>query len=202
MTDKANKIIIFCLFVGMILCFGLIAHQYIRLESLQERLDIQAETIEKAKVARIKSLTTGIYRLEILTDRFGDSETVYTIYNFVIDDNVGAIRRKLQFGYGNGDDASFILYLDTDSDGSTDTKIMTKYARTIPIVGFVSLLLFDPEYSQLAYDTFRSNLDQAEQLSLDNLSQYVDDKIVILWDWINNASDDIAELLEDSLEFE
>ena len=171
MTDKANKIIIFCLIVGMFLCFGLVAHQYFRLESLQERLDVQAESIEKAKVAQIKSLTTGIYRLEILTDQFGDSETIYTIYNFVIDVNVGAIRQKLQFGYGNGDDASFILYFDNDSDGLTDTKTMTKYARTIPIVGFVSLLLFDPEYSQMAYDIFRYNFDQAEQLSLDNLNQ-------------------------------
>ena len=45
MTDKANKIIIFCLFVGVFLCFGLIAHQYIRLESLQARLDVQADVL-------------------------------------------------------------------------------------------------------------------------------------------------------------
>ena len=202
MTDKANKIINFCLIIGMFLCFGLIAHQYIKLESLQERLDGQAEMIERAKDAQIRSLTSGVYRLEILTDQFGDSETIYTIYNFVIDISVGAVRQKLQFGYGDGDDAPFILYLDTDSDGLIDTKTMTKYARTIPIAGFVSLWLFDPEYSQLAYDTFRSNFDQAEQLSLDDLAQYADDKIVVLWGWINSASDDIGEWLEDSLEFD
>ena len=184
----------------MFLCFGLIAHQYIKLESLQERLDDQAETIEKTKNAQIRSLPSGIYRLEILTDEFGDGETIYTIYNFVIDISVGAVRQKLQFGYGDGDDAPFIFYLDTDSDGVIDTKTMSKYARTIPGVGFVSLLLFDPEYSQIAYDIFRYNSDQAEQLSLDDLAQYVDERIIVLWGWINGASSDIAEWLEDTLE--
>ena len=202
MTDKTNKIIIYSLVVGMFLCFGLIAHQFTKLELLQQRLDGQAETIERAKVAQMRTLTTGIYRLETLTDQYGEGETLYTIYNFVIDIKVGPVKQKLQFGYGNGDDAPFIMYLDNDSDGSIDTKTLTKYARTIPGAGFVSLFLFDPEYSQMTYDTFRANVDQVEQLSLDGLSQYFDDKILIIWTWLNEASDDIADWLEDSLEFE
>jgi hypothetical protein len=186
----------------MLLCFGLIAYQHFRLGALEQRLESQAESIARAQVAQMKSLSSGIYRLEMLTDTFGDGETAYTIYNFVINIKVGPFRRNIQFGYGDGEDAPFILYFDHDSDGQTDTKTLVKYARTIPIAGTVSVFLFDPEYSQLAYDTFQSNFDQAEKLSLEGLSQYVDAKIVTLWGWINGKSGDIAEWLEESLELE
>jgi hypothetical protein len=154
MTNKTNKIMIVFLLGGLFLCFGLIAHQYNRLETLQQRLDAQDISIVQPKVAQMKPLTSGVYRLEVPTDRFGEGETFYTIYNFVINLKLGPFRRNFQLGYGDGDNAPFILFFDNDSDGSTDTKTWVKYARTIPFAGFIALFLFDPEYSQWAYDTF------------------------------------------------
>ncbi len=213
MNTKTINVLIFSLIAGLLICAGILVRQHMQLKSLQEQLNEQAAHVyqvekalkisqaNRASIFQIRSLASGIYKLttEVAVDPFENIKDIYTVYHFVLDVKVGAVRRKLQFGYASSGLLTHVFYFDHDSDGKIDTKMMKEYAKSIPVIGEAASWLIDPELSQSVYNAFRLNSDRAEKLSLDKIASTTNDKIGILWNWINESSEDFAAWVEDAV---
>ena len=216
MNKKTVNILISSLFAGLLICSGILVRQHIQLKSLQEQLNEQAAHVyqvekalkisqaNRASISQFRSFTSGIYKLttEVAVDPFENVKDVYTIYNFVVDVKVGAVRRKLQFGYASSGLLTHVFYFDHDSDGKIDIRMAKEYAKSIPVIGETASWLIDPELSQSVYNAFRLNSDRAEKLSLDKIAASADETIGILWKWINDTSSDFSEWVESAVEFD
>ena len=139
---------------------------------------------------------------EVTVDPFESQRDEYTIYHFVLDVSAGAVRRKLQFGYAYSGLLTHVIYFDHDSDGVIDTKMMNQYAKSIPGLEMAADWLIDPEHSQSVYDAFRLNVDSAEKLTMDAVSSSTNNTVGLLWEWLNESSEDLAEWIEDAIEFD
>ncbi len=216
MDEKTTNILMAFLTLGLIVCAVLLFQQHAQLKSLQGQLAEQGEQLvrigkaleisqaRQASIIKIRSLPSGIYKLsaEVTVDPFEAEKDEYTIYNFVLDVNVGEMRRKLQFGYAYSGFFTHVIYFDHDSDGSIDTKMMNDYARSIPGLETAAGWLIDPERSQAVYDTFRLNVDSAEHLTMDGVTSSADAKIGLLWTWLNEQSEGLSEWIEEAMEFD
>ena len=216
MHEKTIKILSLVLALGLIVCAGLLIQQRAQLKILQGQLvelGAQLDKIGKAlEISRarqasnikIRSLASGVYELstEVTVDPFEDQKDEYTIYNFVLDIRVGAMRRKLQFGYAHSGLLTHVIYFDHDSDGNIDTKMMNDYAKNIPGFEMAAGWLIDPEHSQAVYDSFRLNVDSAEQLTMDGVTGAADAKIGRLWTWLNEQTEGMSVWIEEEIEFD
>lgn len=216
MNTKTINILIFSIIAGLLICVGILVRQHMQLKSLQEQLNEQATHVyqvekalkisqaNRASIFQIRSFASGIYKLttEVAVDPFENERDVYTVYHFVFDVEVGAVKRKLQFGYARSGLFTHVFYFDHDSDGKIDTKMMKEYAKSIPVIGEAASWLVDPELSQSVYNSFRLNSERAEKLSMDKIAATADDKIGILWNWINDSSKDFAAWVENAVEFD
>ena len=216
MNTRTINILILSLIAGLLVCAGILVRQQMQLELLQEQLSEQAMHVyqvekaleisqaNRASILQVNTLTSGIYELtaEVAIDPFETERDVYNILNFVLDVEVGAVKRKLQFGYARSGFLTHVFYFDHDSDGKIDTKMMKEYAKSIPAFGEAASWLIDPELSQSVYNAFRLNSDRAEKLSMDTISAGANDKVGILWKWVNDSSSDFAKWVEEAVEFD
>lgn len=216
MNDKTILGLIAFSILGLIVCVVLISQQSGQLRSLQNQIGEQdtqlgsiRETLKinqarQASNIKIRSLASGVYELstEVTVDPFDAQKDRYTIYNFVLDIRVGAVRRKLQFGYGYSGLLTHVIYFDHDSDGIIDTKMMNDYAKSIPGLEMAAGWLIEPEHSQAVYDAFRLNVDSAKQLTMDGVSDSADAKIGVIWEWLNDQTESLSKWAEDVIEFD
>jgi len=187
--------------------------QNVQLESLISRVDSQEKRFgrlnllqevaeeRQASAIKMRSLASGIYFLssEVRSDPLEDQVDEYTVYNFVMDIKVGAVDRTLQFGYGSSGYFTHVIYFDHDSDGLVDVELMQEFAASIPGLDFASDWLIDPVHAQAVYDAFQSNVDSAETINMDDVSNDTNEKVSLLWDWLNDQSTDLTEWLESSI---
>jgi hypothetical protein len=129
MNEKIMKVLIPVLTIGLFICAVLLFQQRAQLAALQGQLAEQGEQLARigkalkisqarqASNIKIRSLPSGVYELatEVTVDPFGVERDEYTIYNFVLDIRVGAVRRKLQFGYAYSGFLAHVIYFDHDS---------------------------------------------------------------------------------------
>jgi len=183
---------------------------------LQEQLaesELHIYQVEKASnvnqanrtsITQIRSLSSGVYELttEVTVDPSEISRKEYTIYHFVLDIEIGAFKRHLQFGYASSGILSHVFYFDHNSDGKIDTSMMAEYADSIPAIGKAVAWLIDPELSQSLYNAFRLNSDNAVKLSMDVISDRVDNNVAIIWKWIEESSSDFGEWIKSSINFD
>ena len=217
MNEKIIKVLISILTVGLIVCAVFLYRQHTQLIALQGHLSAQEEQLERtsrvlkisqARLASsmVRSLSSGVYTLsiEVIVDPYQADKDEYTIYHFVLDINVGAVRRKLQFGYGRSGLVTHVIYFDHDSDGEIDLKMMNDYVKEIPLPGVESLadMLIDPDHSQAVYDAFRLNVDSAEQLSMDGVTDSTNATIDVMWGWLKGQSVGLSEWVEEATEFD
>ena len=217
MNEKIIKVLISILTVGLIVCAVFLYRQHTQLIALQGQLSVQEEQLEriskalKISQARLESsmiriLPSGVYRLsaEVIVDPYQAEKDEYTIYNFVLDIDVGGVRRKLQFGYGHSGFLTHVIYFDHDSDGKIDLKMMNDYVKEIPIPGVESVadMFIDPVRSQAVYDAFRLNVDSAEQLSMDGVTNSTNATIDVMWGWLKEQSEGLSEWVEEAIEFD
>ena len=170
-----------------------------RILGLDTLLDIDQERQESA--IKIRSLASGIYVLtsEIASDPLEEQVDEYVIYNFVLDISVGAVKRKLQFGYGSSGYFTHVIYFDHDSDGFVDVELMQEFSASIPGLDFASDWLIDPAHAQTVYDAFRTNVDSAVKINVDDVSSDANQQVARLWTWLNEQSADLTEWLEESI---
>jgi hypothetical protein len=216
MNEKIAKILISILTFGLIVCAIFLYQQNAQLKSLQAQLAAQEEHLDRIEKAletsrarqasniKIRSLSSGIYELstEVTVDPFEAQKDEYTIYNFVLDIRVGAMQRKLQFGYAYSGVLTHVIYFDHDSDGTIDTEMMNDYAKSIPGLEMVAGWLIEPEHSQAVYDAFRLNVDLAEQVTMDGVASSADAKIGVLWTWLNGQSEGLSKWIEEAIEYD
>ena len=216
MKTKTVNILISSLIVGLLVCAGILVQQHVQLNLLREQLSEQAAHIyqvEKASEIRqanrtsiplIRSLSSGIYELttEVAVDPLEDNKSIYTIYHFVLNIEVGAFKRWLHFGYASSGVLSHIFYFDYDGDGKIDTSMMNEYVESIPAIGKTASWLVDPELSQSLYNAFRLNSDNAEKLSMDEIATRVGKKIEVVWEWIEDSSSDFGEWVQSAVDFD
>ncbi len=216
MTTRTVNILVFSLIAGLLICAAILVQQHMQLKSLHEQLNEQAAHIyqvekaseikqaNRASISQIRSLSSGIYELttEVSVDPFENERSVYTIYHFVLNVDVGAFRSRLQFGYASSGLLSHVFYFDYDGDGKIDTSMMEEYAESIPVVGKAVSWLIDPELSQSLYNAFRLNSEKAEKLSMDVIATRVDSRIEIVWEWITESSSDFGAWIKNAVEFD
>lgn len=230
MDTKTTKVLILFLTICVVICAILLIRQTSQMGSLQEQLLDQGaqlkllqdelahqstlvskvgEALEVSQARlpsniKMRSLNSGVYKLttEVTVDPFEARKDDYTIYNFVLDLRVGAVRRKLQFGYASSGFFTHVIYFDHDSDGTVDTKMMSDYVDAIPGGALAANWLIEPEHSQAVYNAFRLNVDLAEQLTQEDITNSANTKIGILWTWLNEESEQFSDWVEEAIEFD
>lgn len=221
MNGKIINILMPILTIGLIVCAALLFQQRAQLTALHGQLAEQEERFVKqdeqlarigkaleisqarqASNIKIRSLPSGVYELstEVTVDPFEAERDEYTIYNFVLDISVGAVRRKLQFGYARSGIFTHVIYFDYDNDGTIDTKMMNDYAKSIPGFEMAAGWLIEPAHSQAVYDAFRLNVDSATPITMEGVSNSADQTIGLLWTWLNEQSEELSEWVEDAIE--
>ena len=80
--------------------------------------------------------------------------------------------------------------------------MMNEYAASIPGLDVAANWLVDPEHSQAVYDAFRMNVDSAQPVTMDGASESAGEHIEVLWNWLNEQSEDLSDWVEDAVEFE
>ena len=215
MTDNLSKVLIAVAVTGLFICAYFVYQQSAQLASLQSQLLEQGQHVDRLSDAlqisqarqasniKIRSLPAGVYELstEVTVDPFEIEKDEYIIYNFVLDISVGAVRRKLQFGYARSGILTHVIYIDHDSDGSIDTNLMSEYTSEIPGFDFAAGWLIESNHSQAVYDAFRLNVDEAAPIKVDDVSGAVDERVGMIWDWLNEQSDALADRVADFATF-
>ena len=216
MSTKTINILIFSLVAGLLICAGILVRQHMQLTSLTEQLSEQAAHIyqvEKASeirpsnrtsIPQIRSLSSGVYELttEVVVDSLEDNKTEYTIYHFVLNIEVGAFQRRLQFGYASSGILSHVFYFDFDGDGKIDTSMMEEYVASIPAIGNTVSWLINPELSQSLYNAFRLNSADAEKLTTAIIADRAASNIAIVWEWIKDSSSEFGAWAENAVDFD
>ena len=216
MNAKSVNILITFLIIGLIVCGGFLVRQQLQMNLFMEQINEQAAHIyqvekaseitqaNRASIPHVRSLSSGIYELttEVMKDPLESATDEYTIYHFVLHIEVGAFKRRLQFGYASSGFLSHVFYFDHNDDGKIDISMMEEYAASIPAIGQAATWLIDPELSQSLYNAFRLNSDNAEKLSLDLIANRIDTKMDIVAAWIKDSSNDFGVWIENAVEFD
>jgi hypothetical protein len=209
MNEKLTSAIIAALAVTMIVLGYFLIQQRTQLAALKAELAEHAVQLEKLgatirssqerqTAAMIRSLGAGVYQLtaDVVVDPADAEHQEYLIYNFVVDFNVASVRQKLHFGYGKKGFATHVIYFDYDGDGRIDTKMMNEFAKEVPGLTYVANWFMDPEHSQAVYDAFRDNVDKAEPLAMDGLTDAASKTVDEMWDWLVSQTDDFSAWVE------
>ena len=181
-----------------------VAKQNDQVYRLNQLLDV-AEA-NRRSVVKLRSLTGGLHKLtaRVLVDDVADEYQEYSIYNLTLNFNLGAIRTKIQLGYGSSDTdkTTLVFYLDQDSDGFIDTDMITKYAATIPGGEWALGLVVNPKLSQSVYDAFRMNIDKADPVKMEDLTGPIRDPFRRILEWLKDQPHEFSDWFEESIDFD
>ena len=176
-----------------------IAEQEVRLSGFGTLLGVKQQ--HKAASATMRALPSGIYVLttDVAVDSSETEANEYTIYNFVLDTSVGAVKRTLHFGYASSGYFTHVIYFDQDSDGYVDVEMMKDFAKSIPGLGLATDWLIDSDHAQTVYDVFRLDVESAEMIDVNEVSSDANQQVERLWIWLNEQSDDLTQWVEDAV---
>jgi hypothetical protein len=142
-----------------------------------------------------RTFPSGLYRLETSTNYGANSVGNYEIYHASVvlsewNVNVGARFNA----YGIPTD----LYFDYDGDGRIDTALAARFVREIPAVGntIADRLLADARVHQNLYGVFSCEWRNAEYTSSDDMSAGVSGTSNMLWDLLQEHSQNIVEWIK------
>ena len=204
MKTKNLNILISVLVAGLLICAGILAHQYFQIESLNDQLAVHTEHISQVEQAikldkkkRLSgnrttpdSLRPGIYTLELdsVDEQSNVEQDAYTIYH--VTSTVGMENLKLHFGIAP---TKLRFYFDQDNDGCVDTGIIYEYVDSIPFVGALLSTAVDPELSQELYDTFLAHMDKAKFIPPERITEDAEKVAQDLWSWATNTFEEISD---------
>ena len=203
MKTKNLNILISVLVAGLLICAGILAHQYFQIESLNEQLAVHTEHIlqveQAIKLDKKKSLSgngnspdllqSGIYTLELdfIDDQHNFEQDAYTIYHVTA--TVGTGDLKMHFGIAP---TKLRFYFDQDNDGWVDTETIYEYMDSIPFVGRWLSKTVEPELSQELYDTFLTYSDKAKFITPGRIKEDAGKAAQDLWSWATDTFEEIT----------
>ena len=203
MKIKNLSLLISVLVAGLLICAGLLVHQYSQIKSLNDQLAVHTEHISQVeqvikldKKKRLSanrttpdSLRTGIYTLELdfVDEQRNVEQDAYTIYHVTSTVGVGEI--KLHFGIAP---TKFRFYFDQDNDGWVDTEILYEYVDSIPFVGGLLSATVEPELSQELYDAFLTHSDKATFVPPERIAEDAGKFAQDIWSWATGTFEEIS----------
>jgi hypothetical protein len=139
-----------------------------------------------------RTFPSGLYRLETSTNYGANSVGDYEIYHASVvlsEWNVNVGTRLNAYGIPTD------FYFDYDGDGRIDTALAARFVREIPVAGntIADRLLADSRVHQNLYGVFSCEWRNAEFTSSDDMNAGVSGTSNMLWDLVQEHSENIVE---------